>query len=231
MGRRQFPWDLREVPWSQDREFTRGLWEGKPLLSYGIAPRDKLATRRQLRAMDRRPGGADPAAVLYFRNRVAGKLVFADLFQIAEAKPVRPMTPAKQAAVEKALTARRTCGQCGEDTGVYLPRANRRCEPCRYTLGDLEPDDYLHDYLTGEPVPDQADRVAVEQQGPEVPSQAAAPEVDVLEAAERTDRALASAQAAVDRIGQELAADGLTEPAIAPAEPVIEAAEERAVAR
>ncbi|SFK52588.1 hypothetical protein SAMN05421835_12365 [Amycolatopsis sacchari] len=150
MSARQYPWDLREVPWSDRPEFTRGLLDGTPLLSWGIGPRDKLATRRQLRAMGLRPGGQDPAAVLYFRCRKAGKKVYAELFLIERAKPVRPMTPGRAAALDKAMTARRTCRQCGETGWAELPRAHRTCEACRYSLG-LPPDDYLHDYLSGTP--------------------------------------------------------------------------------
>ena len=151
MGSRQFPWDLRPVPWSDLPEYTRGTQDGVILLSYGIAPRDKLATRRQLRALGLRPGGQEPVALLYFRCRPAAKLVFAELFLIEHAKPVRPMTEAMWRAVRKALAARRTCRQCGELCSVELPRSNRICEPCRYTLGELEPWDYLHEYVQGIP--------------------------------------------------------------------------------
>ncbi|MQA62368.1 MAG: hypothetical protein GEU86_12910 [Actinophytocola sp.] len=148
---RRYPWDLREVPWSDLPQFTRGTQDGTVLLSWGIGPRDKLATRRQLRAMGLRPGGQDPAALLYFRHRPSCRQVLAELFLIEHAKPVRPMTPAKRAALDRAMAARRTCRQCGDDAGVELPRNGRVCEPCRYTLG-LAPDDYLHDYLTGTPI-------------------------------------------------------------------------------
>ncbi|GAB3479610.1 RRQRL motif-containing zinc-binding protein [Amycolatopsis cihanbeyliensis] len=151
MAGRRFPWDLRPVPWSDLPEFTRGTLEGLPLLSWGIGPQEKLATRRQLRAMGLRPGGQDPVALLYFRCRKACTQVVAELFLIEKAQPVRPMTPARRAALAKAMAARRTCRQCGETGYAELPRAHRTCEPCRYTLGQLDPTDYLHDYLTGTP--------------------------------------------------------------------------------
>lgn len=151
MSGRQYPWDLRPVPWSDRPEFTRGTVDGVVLLSYGIAPRDKLATRRQLRAMGLRPGGQDPVAVLYFRCRKAAKRVFANLYLIEQAKPVRPMTPARAAALGKAMAARRTCRQCGETGYAELPKPRRVCEPCRYRMG-LPEDDYLHDYVIGTPV-------------------------------------------------------------------------------
>lgn len=149
MRSRTFPWRMCEVPWSDLPEFTRGTRDGLPLLSYGIAPRDKLATRRQLRALGLRPGGQDPAALLYFRHRPSYSFTLAELYLIAHAKPVRPMTEAKQAALDKALAARRTCHLCGERGPAELPRTHRTCEPCRYRLGWLVPADELHDYLHG----------------------------------------------------------------------------------
>ncbi|QYN23164.1 RRQRL motif-containing zinc-binding protein [Amycolatopsis sp. DSM 110486] len=147
---RQHPWVLAAVCWSPDREFTRGTWHGKPLMSHGIAPRDKLATRRQLRALGLRPGGQDPAAFLYFRCRKAAKIVHADLYLIEHAKPVRAMTPGRQAALDKAMAARRTCRACGETGWAELPRAHRTCDPCLAEDG-LPPDSHLHDFLAGEP--------------------------------------------------------------------------------
>ena len=153
---RKFPWVLAPVPWSPDLEFTRGLVDGLPLLSYGIAPRTLLATRRQLRRMGLRPGGADPVAVLYFRCHRAGKLVYANLYLIASAKPVRPMTPARAAALGKAMAARRTCRQCGELGWAELPKPHRTCDACLYSAG-LAPDSYLHEYVTGEPTASPTD--------------------------------------------------------------------------
>ncbi len=170
MGTRQYPWQLRPVPWSQWQEYTRGTRDGIVLLSWGIGPRDKLATRRQLRAMGLRPGGQDPAALLYFRHRASYRQVLAELFLIERAKPVRPMTPARRVALDKALAARRTCRECGTDTQTELPRAHRTCEPCRYRLGMLAPDDYLHDYLTGTPIdPDAYHADADAEVAPVVP--------------------------------------------------------------
>jgi integrase len=57
------------VPWSNDLEFTRGRWHGKPLLSRNTAPRNLLATRRQLRALGKRPGGQDLVALRLHRIR------------------------------------------------------------------------------------------------------------------------------------------------------------------
>lgn len=186
---RQYPWELRPVPWSDLPEFTRGTHEGVILLSWGIAPRDALATRRQLRTMGLRPGGQDPAALLYFRCRAACTKVFAELFLVAAAKPVRPMTPAKRTAVAKALAARRRCVQCGEDTGVYLPRDNRRCDPCRFLLGVLDPTDELHDYVHGTPTLTPEERAELDidpgaaATAPRIPAPRRAPAIEGREAA------------------------------------------------
>lgn len=152
---RTFPWQLQDVPWSDWPQFTRGSWDGLPLLSWGTAPRDTLATRRQLRTRGLRPGGQDPVALLYFQHRPACAFTLAELFLIDRARPVRAMTPAKRAALDKALTARRTCRACGQQSPGELPRPGRICEPCRYRRGHLDPADPLHDYLpeTGLEVP------------------------------------------------------------------------------
>lgn len=165
---RKFPWVLAPVAWSPDLEFTRGRVDGLPLLSYGIAPRGKLATRRQLRAMGLRPGGADPVAVLYFRCRAAGKLVYANLYLIAAAKPVRPMTPARRSALDKAMAARRTCRQCGELGWAELPKPHRTCDACLYSAG-LPADSHLHEYVTGEPTESPTDLPAAAGLAPVIP--------------------------------------------------------------
>jgi hypothetical protein len=126
----RFPWVLAAVPWSDTPQFTRGTYEGLPLLSYGCAPRDVLATRRQLRAMNRRPGGRGPVAVLFLRHKASKRLVFASLYLIAESVPCLPMTPAKWTALAKANLARRICGQCGKDAGYVLPTSTGLCWPC-----------------------------------------------------------------------------------------------------
>ncbi|ATE58092.1 hypothetical protein CNX65_10200 [Actinosynnema pretiosum] len=101
-----------------------------PLLSYGCAPKDKLATRRQLRALDLRPGGADPVAVLYVRHNGSGRVNFASLYLIERAVPVRPMTPGRWTALAKANLARRLCRRCGRDPLYVLPTSTRLCWPC-----------------------------------------------------------------------------------------------------
>ncbi|WP_229905122.1 RRQRL motif-containing zinc-binding protein [Lentzea cavernae] len=121
---------LATVSWSNAQQFTRGTHEGLPLLSHGCAPRDVLATRRQLRALGLRPGGADPVAVLYGRHNHSKAQWLASLYLIATAVPVRPMTPAKHTALAKANLARRICRSCGRDPLYVLPTSTRQCWPC-----------------------------------------------------------------------------------------------------
>ncbi|MFC9289608.1 RRQRL motif-containing zinc-binding protein [Streptomyces sp. NPDC057052] len=66
----------------------------------------KLATR-QLRTMGLRPSGQEPAVRTDCRG---GR--FAWLYRIDLALPVRPMTLAKEAALDKAMAARTTCPTC-----------------------------------------------------------------------------------------------------------------------
>ncbi|MET9936078.1 RRQRL motif-containing zinc-binding protein, partial [Streptomyces sp. NPDC006324] len=54
------------------------------------------------------------------------------LYRIDQAKPVRPMTPAKRAALERANAARRVCPECGRDAGYRIPPSLGMCVPCGY---------------------------------------------------------------------------------------------------
>ncbi|GAA0647882.1 MULTISPECIES: RRQRL motif-containing zinc-binding protein [Streptomyces] len=104
-----------------------------PVYRWHLAP-DGLATRRQLRAMNLRPGGQDVVAELQRPRRTRGPLV-AYLYRIDRAKPVRPMTPAKWAALAKANTARRTCPACRRDAGYVIPPSLGTCVNCAHSLG------------------------------------------------------------------------------------------------
>ncbi|MEU2222612.1 RRQRL motif-containing zinc-binding protein [Streptomyces sp. NPDC018347] len=101
-----------------------------PVYPWRLAP-EGLATVRQLRAAGLRPGGQDVAAQIERPRRRRGPLV-AYLYSIEMAKPVRPMTPAKRAALAKANTARRTCPKCRRDAGYVIPAALGMCTPCAY---------------------------------------------------------------------------------------------------
>ncbi|MET7742777.1 RRQRL motif-containing zinc-binding protein [Streptomyces sp. NPDC005385] len=99
-----------------------------PVYRWRLAP-DGLATRRQLRAMGLRPGGQDVAAELQRPRRKRGPLV-AYLYRVDCAKPVRPMTPARRAALARANRARRTCPACRRDAGYVIPASLGACVPC-----------------------------------------------------------------------------------------------------
>ncbi|MFD7886737.1 RRQRL motif-containing zinc-binding protein [Streptomyces bauhiniae] len=99
-----------------------------PVYRWRLAP-DGYATRRQLRAAGLRPGGQDVAAQLERPRRRRGPLV-AYLYRVDLAKPVRPMTPGRWAALAKANTARRVCPQCGTDAGYVIPSSLGTCVPC-----------------------------------------------------------------------------------------------------
>ncbi|OEJ98048.1 RRQRL motif-containing zinc-binding protein [Streptomyces thermolilacinus] len=101
-----------------------------PVYRWRLAP-DGLATRRQLRARGLRPGGQPVAAQLERPRRRRGPLV-AYLYRIDLAKPVRPMTPGRAAALQRAMAARRTCPSCRRDAGYCIPPSLGRCVPCAY---------------------------------------------------------------------------------------------------
>ncbi|WP_030618570.1 RRQRL motif-containing zinc-binding protein [Streptomyces achromogenes] len=101
-----------------------------PVFRWRLAP-DGYATRRQLRARGLRPGGQEVAAQLERPRRRRGPLV-AYLYRIDLAKPVRPMTPARWAALAKANRARRICPQCGTDAGYVIPAVLGACVPCAF---------------------------------------------------------------------------------------------------
>lgn len=102
-----------------------------PEFRWRLAP-DGYATRRQLRALGLRPGGQDVAAVLHRPRRRRAPLV-AYLYRIDHAKPVRPMTPGRTAALAKAMRARRTCPNCRRDAGYCIPRSLGMCVTCHDT--------------------------------------------------------------------------------------------------
>ncbi|MFE7927734.1 RRQRL motif-containing zinc-binding protein [Streptomyces sp. NPDC057456] len=101
-----------------------------PVYPWRLAP-DGLATRRQLRARGLRPGGQDVVAQIE-RPRYRRSPLVAYLYRVDAAKPVRPMTSAKQAALDKANTARRTCPECLRDAGYVIPAQLGVCVPCAY---------------------------------------------------------------------------------------------------
>ncbi|MFD9938352.1 RRQRL motif-containing zinc-binding protein [Streptomyces massasporeus] len=101
-----------------------------PTYPWHLAP-DGLATLRQLRARGLRPGGQDVAAQIERPRRRPAPLI-AYLYRIDTAKPVRPMTPAKWAALAKANAARRICPECRRDAGYVIPTSLGMCVTCAY---------------------------------------------------------------------------------------------------
>ncbi|WP_329564376.1 ferrous iron transport protein A (plasmid) [Streptomyces uncialis] len=83
------------------------------------------ATKRQLRAMGLRPGGQDPVAEVETRGPKNGLL-----YEIAKARPVRPMTLAKEFALDRAMAARQTCGTCRRRYFFVLPTSLKSCLEC-----------------------------------------------------------------------------------------------------
>ncbi|MET3986485.1 RRQRL motif-containing zinc-binding protein [Streptomyces sp. PvR034] len=101
-----------------------------PIYTWRLAP-DGLATRRQLRAAGLRPGGQDVVAQVERPRYRRGPLV-AYLYRVDLARPVRPMTPGRWAALAKANTARRTCPSCSRDAGYVIPASLGMCVTCAY---------------------------------------------------------------------------------------------------
>ncbi|PSM43684.1 hypothetical protein C6Y14_08615 [Streptomyces dioscori] len=107
-----------------------GARHGIPTFPWRYAP-DGYATRRQLRARGLRPGG-QPIAAQVLRPRYRRGPLVAYLYRLDSAKPVRPMTPARWASLDKANTARRTCPACQQDAGYVIPTSLGTCVPCAY---------------------------------------------------------------------------------------------------
>jgi hypothetical protein len=85
-----------------------------------------LATRRQLRALRMCPGGQEPYALLVWRG---GKR-WAWLYRLDLARPSRVPSSAQLNALDKAMQARRTCGQCRQVADYCIPTSDGRCLDC-----------------------------------------------------------------------------------------------------
>ncbi|MET7550320.1 RRQRL motif-containing zinc-binding protein [Streptomyces sp. NPDC005500] len=101
-----------------------------PTYRWRLAP-PGYATFRQLRAQGLRPGGQGVAAVLERPRRRRAPLV-AYLYRADRAKPVRPMTEAKWAALAKANAAQQVCPNCLFDAGYRIPGSLGMCVTCAY---------------------------------------------------------------------------------------------------
>ncbi len=96
---------------------------GMPTFTWGCAPRDVYATRRQLAKMGLRKGGQDIAAVIVANIKRRRRQIH--LYRIDLAKPQFTKTPAKLAAVQTAAKSRYRCdGPCGRRWPEleYIPR-------------------------------------------------------------------------------------------------------------
>ena len=107
-----------------------GIKFGIPTYPWRLAP-DGLATRRQLRTQGLRPGGQDIAAQMLRARRRRAPLT-AYLYRLDLALPVRPMTPARWAALAKANAARRRCPECYRDAGYVIPPTLGMCVTCAF---------------------------------------------------------------------------------------------------
>ncbi|MCX4971244.1 hypothetical protein OHA98_42355 [Streptomyces sp. NBC_00654] len=97
-----------------------------PTYPWRQAPRG-LATRRQLRDMRLRPGGQDPVAQIECRSGTRR----AWLYDVEKALPVRPMTLAKELALDRAMARRQTCPSCRRRYHYCLPlRSLGTCLEC-----------------------------------------------------------------------------------------------------
>lgn len=105
-----------------------GARYGIPTFPWRSAP-DGYATVRQLRARGLRPAGQPVAAQILWRG--VGGVRVAYLYRIDRAAPRRTATPAQLAAIDAALTARRTCPTCKQVRAYFIPRSRGECLDCQ----------------------------------------------------------------------------------------------------
>lgn len=92
-----------------------------------------LGTKKQLRARGLSIAGLDVVAQLMWvssRSRRRDGVRTAALYRPSLARPVRPLTPAQERALNRAHLARHTCRDCDRVWDFYLPTSNgRQCPP------------------------------------------------------------------------------------------------------
>lgn len=92
-----------------------------------------LGTKAQLREQGLSIAGLEVVAQLMWASNRAGSrngVRTANLYRPSLARPVRPMTPAQERALNRAHLARHTCTECGHIWDFYLPTGNdRQCPP------------------------------------------------------------------------------------------------------
>nr|WP_281388870.1 RRQRL motif-containing zinc-binding protein [Nocardiopsis algeriensis] len=97
-----------------------------------------LRTKAQLRAEGLSIAGLEVAGQLKWRSNRAGNIGgvrTANLYRRSLARPVRPLSPARERSLARAYLARCTCTSCGELHPYCLPTGNgRRCpQGCQST--------------------------------------------------------------------------------------------------
>jgi hypothetical protein len=111
-------------PQYYDPEGTR---YGIPTFPFHFAP-EGLLTRRQLRAKSLAPGGHDPVAQIKWKHRKTIRVAY--LYDEELARPKRVATPAQLQAIDKALTARKTCPSCRQVKDYCIPTSLGECPDC-----------------------------------------------------------------------------------------------------
>ena len=104
-----------------------GSRHGVPTYPWGWAPTEDLRTKAQLRQEGLSIAGLEVAAQIMWRSRRAGArngMRTASLYRRSLARPVRPLTPAQERSLARALMARHTCKDCGRLWDFCLPTGN-----------------------------------------------------------------------------------------------------------
>lgn len=104
-----------------------GARYGIPTFAWHMAP-PHLATRRQLRDRGLCPGGNPVVAQLMWAAGRTTRVAY--FYDLRTARPKRVPSPAQLAALDKAMTARRTCPKCGQVKPYCIPRSLGSCPEC-----------------------------------------------------------------------------------------------------
>ncbi|MFC6090850.1 RRQRL motif-containing zinc-binding protein [Saccharothrix lopnurensis] len=122
--------DTCELSWNGQTVFCAGFRDGLPVFGWRRAPAG-LATRRQLRALDLSEAGLDPVALLVYRHRRPFRHEeVAELFLVADARPVQPMTPGRWRQHDAMMRARRTCRTCRQVVDHCVRGPKKQCSTC-----------------------------------------------------------------------------------------------------
>lgn len=108
---------------------TTGARYGIPTYPWGWSKHfdPDLATKAQLRQRGLSIAGLEVVAQLMWASRRAGSIRgvrTAALYRPSLARPVRPLTPAQERSLARALLARHTCRDCERVWEVCLPTGN-----------------------------------------------------------------------------------------------------------